>query len=358
MSRFRVLNADPADRSDWISAWAATGREPYAHPSYVKLFAVDGSSAHCATMRSGASLAMLPFLLRPVSVGDWTPASGATDAISPYGYGGPYGTPGTVFFELWEAVLDWLRQHGVVSFFGRLALGVPAVHTVPSPAVVSSNTENIVVDLTRSADQQWHIYEHKVRKNVNAAQRAGLTVEVRKTHTDIAEFVRLYHSTMNRRGASRQYYFDEDFFQRIQIELPENQIVAEVRDIAHKLVSAELVLTSDRYCYSFLGGTASEAFSMRPNDLLKHTVIDFGRRSGLQGYVLGGGLSADDGLFKYKRGFDPTGATPFHRLTVVCNNSAYHDLVDQRLSAVSARGLGALDSTFFPAYRAPSVAAR
>lgn len=358
MTTFRVLTADGDDRTEWLEAWEATGREPFAHPSYVQLFEVEGAQAHCAVSTSGEDVVLLPFLVRPVRVDGWAPQRDFFDAISPYGYGGPYGTPRSDQSALWVGLHRWLGERGLVSFFGRLAIGERPEH-LPGNSAVLSDSENVVVDLRRSSDEQWRVYDHKVRKNVNKALRSGLTAEIRSTFSDVAEFTSHYHSTMDRRSASQWYYFDESFFKTISDGMTESHIVAEVRDQLGTLVSAELVLASDNYLYSFLGGTSSEAFSLRPNDLLKHAVIEHGRESGLRGYVLGGGLGPDDGIFRYKRSFDPTGCVPFHRLTMICDEGAYGQLVEHRLAA--SRG-AAVDGTpasgFFPAYRAPLVSAR
>ena len=117
------------------------------------------------------------------------------------------------------------------------------------------------------------------------------------------------------------------------------------------------MLASENYLYSFLGGTSGEAFSLRPNDLLKHTVIEYGRESGLRGYVLGGGLGRDDGIFRYKRSFDPAGCVPFHRLTMICDDASYNQLVEHRLAAScdDTGAKGTLAPGYFPAYRAPLV---
>jgi lipid II:glycine glycyltransferase (peptidoglycan interpeptide bridge formation enzyme) len=133
-------------------------------------------------------------------------------------------------------------------------------------------------------------------------------------------------------------------------------IAAEVRDEKNRLVSVELVLASDKYLYSFLGGTLREAFPYAPNDLLKHAVIDYGRESGRAGYVLGGGYTKDDGIFRYKKAFDPTGDVPFQRLELIGDRSAYESLIAERLKHERSTDSGArLADGFFPSYRGQVV---
>lgn len=355
---FYVLDDSEQDRPEWLRAWAACGREPFAHPAYLALFARGRDRACCAVSTTDDATTILPFLLRPIDSDDESvnPSRRAFDASSPYGYGGPYGTPGVDFASLLSGTARWMREEGVVSFFGRLALDSALPSELPSGANVLSDSQNVVVDLTRDSEDQWRTYDHKVRKNVNKARRSDLSVEVRDTFTDVTEFARLYSSTMDRRQASTWYYFDAAFFESIERDLPGGYIAAEVRNAAGILVSAELVLASDRYLYSYLGGTTSEAFELRPNDLLKHAVIDYGRSTGRVGYVLGGGLSADDGIFRYKRSFDRTGCIDFRRLTMVCDDAAYDTLVADRLAAARRTDADAhLQIGYFPLYRAPLV---
>ena len=344
---------DESDRTAWLAAWRECSREPFAHPTYVELFArASGEQARCLVVRSGPAVAVLPFVLRPVPDECQGRDALLSDAISPYGYGGPYGTTEDLTARVWSFLADWMRAEGVVSMFGRLALGAGYPADLPAGATVKAVADNIVVDLTRSGPEQWLHYEHKVRKNVKKALQAELSVTIQPQFTDLAEFVALYSHTMSRRDADEFYKFELPFFERLQQEMAENCVAAEVRDQTGRLVSAELVLASDRFMYSYLGGTHEDAFPTRPNDLLKHEVINFGRATGRQGYVLGGGYQAGDGIFRYKRSFDPTGAVPFKVLTYVADQQTY-----ALLTAAHDRGRTAgaeVDEGFFPAYRRPA----
>jgi len=245
-----------------------------------------------------------------------------------------------------------MAREKIVSLFGRLALDTPTPSDLPSGASVKSDSDNVVVDLTRLATDQWQHYEHKVRKNVKKAIRANLRVELKQSFSDLEEFSQLYESTMDRREASSWYYFGLDFFTSLTDRLNGSYIAAEVRDVTNCLVSAELILCSDKYLYSFLGGTLREAFPYAPNDLLKHAAIDYGRESGRSGYVLGGGYSKGDGIYRYKRAFDPTGCSPFRRMEMIADQGIYDSLVAERLRhECSGAPSAQLGDGFFPAYR-------
>lgn len=347
-----VLSGSGTDRESWLRAWENCGREPFAHPGYVELFTAEDEQARCAVARSANGLAMLPFILRPIKRDGWASETSVRDATSPYGYGGPYSHGDVIWDEFWWGVAHWMSGNKIVTMFGRLALDAPTPRPLPPGASVRSDSDNVVVDLTRSKAEQWQHYEHKVRKNVKKALRANLHVEIRQSFTDLEEFSQLYESTMHRREAASWYYFGLDFFTSLTERLDGSYVAAEVRDETKRLVSAELVLCSDNYLYSFLGGTQKDAFPCAPNDLLKHAVIDYGRESGQTGYVLGGGYTKDDGIFRYKKSFDPTGCTPFQRLELISDQSAYESLTSERLRYERSTASNArLADGFFPSYR-------
>jgi len=351
-TKIRVLSSEGPDREAWLQAWGICGREPFAHPAYVELFASGDEQACAAVAESAKGLVLLPLVLRPICGESWASRSSLRDGTSPYGYGGPYGDRDGITSEFWSVLAQWMSAHEIVSMFGRLALGAPTPSHLPPGVVIGSDSDNVVVDLARSSEDQWRHYEHKVRKNVKKATRANLQVDVKPAFSDLEEFVRLYNSTMDRREASSWYYFGLDFFDSLTRSLDGSYLAAEVRDDRGRLVSAELTLTSDNYLYSFLGGTLQEAFPQAPNDLLKHTVIDYGRAAGRIGFVLGGGYTRDDGIIRYKKSFDPTGCVPFNKLRLIADQSNYDSLVAERLTQErSTSPLARLTNDFFPTYR-------
>jgi CelD/BcsL family acetyltransferase involved in cellulose biosynthesis len=274
------------------------------------------------------------------------------DATSPYGYGGPF-LSGAIDVEvvLTEAE-EWLVQSGLCSAFIRLSLDldVPAGPLTPSTEIVEL-TDNVVVDLRRTPEELWANYEHKVRKNVKKASRSGCTVRRDDQLHDVDAFVDVYQATMRRRGAAAWYHFDRNFFATLADGLAGSYSVFSVLDATGRVISVELVLESDRFLYSFLGGTLEDSFSMSPNDLLKHEAILHGQRTGRHGYVLGGGYERGDGIFRYKRAFDPDGVRGFRTARMIGDKSRYERLSSARHSLpTQSRGV------FFPAYRAPVLA--
>lgn len=343
-----ALEVEQPGSPRWRAVWEATGREPFAHPGFGTLLAGPGTDALAACWEDDGGLVLLPLVLRdlPQEVGAALPDGAWRDATSPYGYGGPFvaGAPDLAAF--WSALVSWMSGNQVLSCFVRGSVTGPGHGVEPgSPATRALHlADNVVVGLWPDAEERWARYEHKVRKNVKKARRHGLGTTVTPGFADVAGFADVYASTMDRRAAAQFYRFDADFFARLGEVLDGSFWVADTRDAEGALVSTELVLVGEATCYSFLGGTRREAFPMAPNDLLKHDVIEHAAYAGLTSYVLGGGYEPGDGIFRYKRAFDPTGVVPFTGIQVVADQLRY----DAACAVV-----GAPDSSFFPRYRAP-----
>ncbi|HID78785.1 MAG TPA: GNAT family N-acetyltransferase [Planctomycetaceae bacterium] len=354
----RVLTAErPEDRALWLRAWGEwPAREVFAHPDYVELFVRPGWQACCAYLDSGQGKVLYPFLLRDLAAeAYWSPAIGpATDIATPYGYGGAWfwsaSSPETLAEVFWERFDRWAEENGVVSEFVRLSLFAERV--LPYPGNVLRDRENVIRDLRPPESELWMDFKHKVRKNVNKAQRSGVDVEVDRTGASVGDFLGIYQHTMRRRQAGQMYHFDQEFFNRIHQQLG-GQFAYFHAVHEGRVVSTELVLISADSVYSFLGGTAEAAFPYRPNDLIKYEIIRWAKAQGKHWFVLGGGYQPDDGIFRYKAAFAPGGIVPFQVGTRLLRPDVYEELcaARRRMARQQQRrwepALG-----FFPAYRA------
>lgn len=351
----RVLDgADGDDSTEWLRRWKVwPAREPMAHPAYVSLFARPVDRFVCLAWGSDEAGILYPLILRPLSAEPWAGSEeGRRDAVTPYGYGGAFawGTPPPDARTFWSAAEAWLRDVHVVTSFARLSLfpeELLAFH-----GEVSEMMPNVVRRLDLDSDALWKDYAHKVRKNVSADRRAGLSFEVDPDGRRLEEFLSIYESTMDRRNAADGFYFPREFFETIVREMPGSFLFAHVLD-GGRVVSTELVLRSAHRLYSFLGGTLADAFEKRPNDLLKHEVAEWGRANGMSSYVLGGGYGGPDGIFRYKLAFAPNGEVPFRVGRLVLDGAANDELIERRRAYEAARGASwSPNPTYFPAYRA------
>ncbi|MGC5052967.1 lipid II:glycine glycyltransferase FemX [Micromonospora sp. DT48] len=356
--RLEIWNArDPQDEARWLRAYEAwANREVCAHPRYVRLFADEREEPLAAYVRTRSGFVLYPFLLRPVDAPHLQAAGPPVfDLASPYGSssGGAFqqGVDSVEAKEFWLAFDDFCRSRRVVSEFCRLH--VFPEQRLPYPGKIQPRLVNVVRDLDTPPEQMWREFEHKVRKNVNKARRNGVTVEVDVTGERLADFLRIYHATMQRRGASETYHFPPEFFQVLLRDLPGGAVLFHALH-SGRVVSTELVLLSAQNMYSFLGGTDEEAFDLRPNDLLKYEIFQWGRQHGHQRFLLGGGYAPNDGIFRYKRAFAPHNLLTYSTGTRVLDPARYAALTSAHQVEGRRRDPAwRPDPAFFPEYRQP-----
>jgi hypothetical protein len=300
-------------------------------------------------------LAQLPFVRQ---IGN----SPGVDVVSPYGYGGATyegdGVGRPIAEESLEyALQSFFAQMNVVSEFVREDLF--AEHLTPchdGERLVQQ--QNVVVDLRTPMEERWMRYAPKVRKNVRHAEEAGLRVEIGNGESFLEPFLGIYYATLTRRHANDYFFLAREKLQLLRDSLqPTGGLQYALVFLKERVVAAELLLLSVDTLYSFLGGTDAGYFALRPADLLKHKVIAWGHQRGYAHFVLGGGLKQGDGLFQFKRAFEPGGLADFCVRRVVWNKKWYDLLVADRDNWEMEKGrTWRPEPGFFPAYRAESAA--
>jgi hypothetical protein len=322
----------------------------------LELFCCEEDEALCLLWDEPGQEILFPLILRPVP-GAYMQGRAVYDLTGPYGYGGPYLVGDTVpdVALFWKELEAWASSRAIVSVFTRLSLFPSGlVENIPSAHIVG---ENVIRDLSLNEEALWMDYDHKVRKNVNRARREGVSIECDPVGQHFGRFYEIYRSTMDRRAAGEFYCFGQEWFEKLIAGLPGKHLFFHAISNG-RIVSTELVLLSRSHMYSFLGGTEADHYDKRPNDLLKHEIILWGKGTGRTHFVLAGGFMSGsaggvDGILRYKKSFAPHGAAPFRVMRWVTDEAAYSSLVDiRRIGAVAGRENWQPREGFFPAYRA------
>jgi len=351
-TNFILLDAAvPEQRARWEDLWDAWPHgDVVAHPGYVQLFArpEDRGVCACQVGRSGGIL--FPLIVRPLCVEPW--AGGETescDLVSPYGYGGPFGWGSFDVDAFWEGFDQWARAMHAVSLFARLSLFKDQLIPFYGETIVKGLC--VIVSLKQDPDDIFRGYEKAARENIRQAKRAGVTVEPDPDCRRLEEFLAVYSATMNRLGALPIYYFPRSFFDRLIAELAGHVVLFHA--LHHqRVLSTELLLISEHYLYSFLGGTLEEGFPLRANPLLRHEINLWARANGKQQVVLGGGYSGQDSLLRYKQRYAPNGGVAFSVGTRIFDSTSYEALIDIRAAWERRQGnQWSPPCDYFPAYR-------
>lgn len=325
-------------------------RDFYFDPNYARVYAdIDGKS-DTFVFECPYGKVRNTFILREVK---WR-IGGQTyyDIVTPYGYGGPLAENVTDIKQLMEsyktAFEQYCKEHNIICEFIRFHLFDNVDVREHYYGEIMHLLDNVVVNTTNDfVEDIWKKYEHKVRKNVNKAVNNGLEIVIENNLDHLFGFLDIYNSTMDRNNADSYYYFGAKYFEDIARLLPDNFMYFHVFKDG-KIASTELVLCSEDYAYSFLGGTFTEYYQFRPNDFLKNEIIKWCNRTGRKRFVLGGGYHKDDGIYRYKRSFTPDPDVPFYVGRHVFDQEKYDQIVAQRAAEDSNFNQ---ETGYFPKYR-------
>ena len=265
------------------------------------------------------------------------------DMSSPYGYGG-FLSEGEVPEEAVKEYEEYCSAQGYISEFVRFQLFSDYREKFSGKA--ESHTQNVIRDLQIPLEDIWMDFEHKVRKNIKKAIRSGLEIMICENEDHLDDFLSIYYSTMDRTGAEEDFYFNREFFEKIN-KMKGNFAYFYVL-YENKIISTELVIYGTENAYSYLGGTDSQCFGLRPNDFLKFEIIKWAKEKGLRNFILGGGYGKDDGIFKYKKAFSPNNIQQYFIGKKIFDINSYKYLC-------SLRGIDTAEINeegYFPLYRA------
>lgn len=355
IENFNILDSTN-DYKEWKSFFDNWDlKEPFAHPSYCSLFSDFKTVSKCAILNTPNGSILYPFLLRNIEKEEYATNIKAKDIISPYGYSGLYKININEQFEVEiiqffnEKFRKWMNSENVVTEVIKFHLFEEVSDIFEG--VIEIPQQNIAVDLTNDIDSIWMNFDHKVRKNVNKANNNNLKFIIDKEGKFIEDFINIYESTLKRRSALDTYFFNLDFFKKIIKDMENNFCFFHILN-NDKIISTELCLLSKNNIYSFLGGTYQEYFNLRPNDLLKFEIIKWGVDNNKNKFILGGGYTKDDGIFNYKKSFEPLGVYDYKVGSRIINNEIYNELIESKREFYRQRNeIWIPKSGFIPEYR-------
>ncbi|MFI5892312.1 GNAT family N-acetyltransferase [Actinoplanes sp. NPDC051513] len=291
---------------------------------------------------------LLPYVVTEID-------DGYLDAASPYGYAGIHVAPGTTEHDLarfWRLVQERWRDMGLVAMFFRFSPFEPLVALEGVRTTRSGDTVTVPID--GDADALWDNMEGRSRTAVRKACRLGYTATVRPARaTDLhsgSPFRTLYEQTMRRVGSRAEYIFGDVYYAKLLHGLGPSLLIAQVFNEAGSVCASALVLRHRDRVHYHLAGSDSEAARCGVNNLLLWTVMHWGVRTGARLLHLGGGLQADDNLFKFKRSFGGR-RTQFWTGAVVVDERAYDELVERRAVKCGRPPSELIGAGYFPAYR-------
>ncbi len=289
-------------------------------------------------------LALMPIIKRaiPHTAGKYF------DCISPYGYSGPLferGLNKEIIEKYWELIDDWYLKNGIISEFIRFSLNGNQTHysSLAKPTLAS-----IYGFLLGDFNLVWENFNPKIRNNYRKAISLNLKFkifsadQIKTNH--IHSFYAIYIATMERNSASEDFYFSLDYFLNL-IQKNTSHFCLAFTYLNEKIISTELIISFQDYMHAFIGGTLANYYSCRPNDFLRVEIIKWGIQKQKRKYILGGGLTNNDGLYRSKKAlFGKDVEVTFFTGRKIINQKIYDKLSGEKEHDING-------NSFFPIYR-------
>lgn len=246
------------------------------------------------------------------------------------------------------AFSDYCNDDRIVSELIRFHPFINSDVLLTNYVEIKNVNNGIFMDLEKTAEQIKGDYHPKVRYQINKAIRNGYTIEFSNELKYLDHFFSIYEHTMERNDANFSFYFlNKEFLKLLLEQLKDNFEFIFIKKEA-VYVSTELVLFSDNFAHGVIGGTLKEFFNEHPHRLLRHGLTLHYLEKNQTKLALGSGVTSGDGVFEYKKKFNPSGEYQLRMGMKIHNQEIYNELVHKRKQNYPDKEL---NLNFFPLYR-------
>ncbi|WP_455438281.1 GNAT family N-acetyltransferase [Hungatella hathewayi] len=267
------------------------------------------------------------------------------DLITPYGYGGwliegngDTSKLDSVYSKICveqNIVCEFVRYHPVWNNASRMDQMYQVIYLGSTIAMDLSDQKTI-----------WDNIISKNRNMIRKAIKKGVKVVQGREPDDFFNFQKMYNETMNKDTAEDYYYFNDEFYNSIRIDLEQNAKVFTAIYEGKPIAAAIMIYANGKLNYH-LSGSDINYRTLAPTNLLLYEAANWGSEQGFSTFHLGGGLgSREDSLYKFKRAFYKGETKRFAIGRKIFLHDAYEDLNAYRTDVS--------ESSFFPEYRRPS----
>ena len=301
MSKLLIMSTQEARASSvpWPDVYFSPGYGEAAEAS-------DAGTWEVAVWDSGPIV--FPYVKRPEAQED------RFRVTSPYGYAGTWAPP-EVPLTQWQAFREALRSsladRGCTTEFQRcsgLVSGRELLLQADPGLVGRHHNDTIGIDLSQGYDAAWTAAEGRSRTKTRKARKRGYSWQCRVcTAQDVAPgstFRVLYEATMRRVESTPYYFFNDNYFARLQSGLTERLFILEVSAPDGVVVSSGLFMDWAPRLHLHLVGSRPQALRDSAVNMVYDGLIRWGCEAGrFELLHVGGGTAADDSLFFFKKSF-------------------------------------------------------
>ena len=251
------------------------------------------------------------------------------DWETPYGYGGPLSdslisTQSQCLFK--RELTAYCLQNGIVTQFVRFHPLFQNQNILPLVIESKCLRETVYIDTT-DKDSIMKNMDSKNRNMVRKAIKSGVTIS-KSSIENIDRFIEIYNATMERNSADTYYIFDKAYFSSLE-RLKDNSAIF-YANFEGKPIAASIIFFNEKYLHYHLSGSFSDFRKYSPSNLLLYEIACWANDNKMLYFHLGGGMTANDSLFGFKKQFNKNGYLPFVVGRTVFDRRSYDELLDIR----------------------------
>lgn len=266
-------------------------RDIYFTEEYVNLY----GDAECFIYQENGYRFVFPYIKSRIADNE------LYDFETAYGYGGPLTNTGiwneTFLKKAWDEFYESCRENKIVNGFVRYH---PLLQNHINAPDSVFNRKTIAIDL---AVDLWEKELHpKHRNKIRIAERKGLSFTIDEKFEHLPDFVEIYNERMKTLNADESYYFSADYYKRIRDTLGEHSFLGLVY-MNGMIISAGIFFHYGDYGHYHLAASRDGYLEYRPNNFLVYHAALYLKEKNIRLFHLGGGLSGDDSLYKFKARF-------------------------------------------------------
>ncbi len=298
--------------ADWIKAIENCPKHDFYHlPQYHAMAEHQGQGdAILFQYCEGKYSIALPLLTRRLNglPGIRTEDADRLDATSVYGYSGPIVSdaevPSTVILNFQEALHRCLIEMGIITVFSRLHPLFSQHAMLNGMGECRTLSQTVSIDLSLPLEEQMAGYRPSVKMGINKLRRQGVVCVRDCNNIQLGTFIEIYHETMRRVGAAKEYFFPAVYFRQLSNAFGQHFHLF-LCALDGNVMCGGLFIECNGILQFHLGGTRDDALMLSPSRLLVDGVRRWAVGRGLNVLHLGGGSTArpDDSLLHFKLGF-------------------------------------------------------
>lgn len=249
------------------------------------------------------------------------------DWSTPYGYGGPlvnhkFSENSDALFI--QEVSVFCLKNNIVSLFVRFHPLMNNFESVHNLFETKYLRDTVYIDTSVSPDVIMKNMMGNCRRNIRRAQLSGITIEYR-TAEAYEDFLPMYYETMRRHCADSYYMFSSEYFEELS-QLKDNACFFYAL-YENKPICGALILFNSEYAHYHLGATFDKYRGLYPTNMLFYSISCWANKNGIKKFHLGGGLTPNDSLYRFKSHFNKNGSIPFGVGRVIFDRNQYERLL-------------------------------